>query len=127
MKRFLSGLVLLQAVCIGGSAWWQNAALQAQATYVDTGRFLVGLLILPLLMAAVITLMWAGVRPGSVGQGLIMTGAALVCTVGVGIWLMATWAFMNTGYGYTPLLFWLDAAAVVAAAVQTVQVKKSAG
>ena len=54
-------------------------------------------------------------------------GAALVCTVGVGIWLMATWAFMNTGYGYTPLLFWLDAAAVVAAAVQTVRVKKSAG
>ncbi|MGN0564205.1 MAG: hypothetical protein ACI4LH_05640 [Candidatus Heritagella sp.] len=56
-----------------------------------------------------------------------MTGAALVCTVGVGIWLMTTWVFMNTGYGYTPLLFWLDAAAVVAAAVQTVRVKKSAG
>lgn len=124
MKRFLTGLVLLQVAGVGGSYAWQWAQENAMQTYSDTPRFLVGFLILPLLLAVCAALMWAGNRPKFPADGLGMIIGAAICTIGVGIWLGMTGVYMMAGFAYAPVLFWLDAAALVTSVIQTVTVTR---
>lgn len=93
-------------------------------TYSDTSRFLIGFLILPLLLAICVALMWAGNRPKFPSQGLGMVIGAAICTIGVGIWLGMTGVYMMAGFAYAPVLFWLDAAALVTSVVQTIVVTR---
>ena len=114
----------MQIVGVGGSYVWQWALENAMQTYSDTSRFLIGFLILPLLLAICVALMWAGNRPKFPSQGLGMVIGAAICTIGVGIWLGMTGVYMMAGFAYAPVLFWLDAAALVTSVVQTIVVTR---
>ena len=81
-------------------------------------------MILPLLLAICVALMWAGNRPKFPSQGLGMVIGAAICTIGVGIWLGMTGVYMMAGFAYAPVLFWLDAAALVTSVVQTIVVTR---